>query len=188
MNQKEKIIDATIQCMKKGNIEDISIRKIADVAQIGKSTIGYYFPNKEILLSTCADKIISDLLHGFNKEDLLGKSIEEELMICLTGTMDYLFNNEEISILSIIFDINNPKMNDNTMKMVNAFSYVISNGNVNDQSQIKAFYLASHLQEIFIRRKDFNKICGIDIYNKDIRDKYLEKLIKNVLKGEYING
>ena len=47
---KDKILDCTIEMLKAGDMDTLSMSKIAAKAEIGKSTIYEYFPSKEELV------------------------------------------------------------------------------------------------------------------------------------------
>ena len=62
---KDKILDCTIEMLKAGNIDTISMSKIASSANIGKSTIYEYFSSKEELVKTALKRVIDLSLEDF---------------------------------------------------------------------------------------------------------------------------
>jgi len=62
---KNKILDCTIEMLKAGDIDTISMSKIASNCNIGKSTIYEYFPSKEELVKQALKRVIDIALEDF---------------------------------------------------------------------------------------------------------------------------
>lgn len=82
----EIILDCVISKIKKGEISDISMSKIAGLAEIGKSTIYEYFDSKEMLIfeaiSMMADDYVSRILNCSLDLDFK-ESFKEHLFVVL---------------------------------------------------------------------------------------------------------
>lgn len=73
---KDKILDCTIEMLKGGDIDTISMSKIASNANIGKSTIYEYFPSKEDLVKTALKRVVDIALEDFLSVKM-GKTLYE---------------------------------------------------------------------------------------------------------------
>ena len=62
---KNKILDCTIDMLKAGNIDTISMNKIALNCNIGKSTIYEYYPSKEELIRQALKRVVDIALEDF---------------------------------------------------------------------------------------------------------------------------
>ena len=62
---KDKILDCTIEMLKAGNVDTISMSKIALNANIGKSTIYEHFSSKEDLIKSALKRVIDISLEDF---------------------------------------------------------------------------------------------------------------------------
>ena len=62
---KNKILDCTIEMLKAGDIDTLSMSKIASSSNIGKSTIYEYFPSKEDLIKQALKRVIDIALEDF---------------------------------------------------------------------------------------------------------------------------
>ena len=62
---KNKILDCTIEMLKAGDMDTLSMSKIASKAEIGKSTIYEYFPSKEDLIKQALKRVIDIALEDF---------------------------------------------------------------------------------------------------------------------------
>ena len=73
---KDKILDCTIEMLKAGDVDTISMSKIASSANIGKSTIYEYFPSKEDLIKTALKRVVDIALEDFLSVKM-GKTLYE---------------------------------------------------------------------------------------------------------------
>ena len=73
---KDKILDCTIEMLKAGDVDTISMSKIASSANIGKSTIYEYFPSKEDLIKTALKRVVDIALDDFLSVKM-GKTLYE---------------------------------------------------------------------------------------------------------------
>ena len=73
---KNKILDCTIEMLKAGDIDTISMSKIASSANIGKSTIYEYFSSKEELVKEALKRVIDIALEDFLSVKM-GKTLYE---------------------------------------------------------------------------------------------------------------
>ena len=84
---KNKIIDCTIDMLKAGDIDTISMSKIATNAGIGKSTIYEYFSSKEELVKEALKKEIDMSLEDFLSVKM-GKTLYESVYNHLKKGLD----------------------------------------------------------------------------------------------------
>ena len=84
---KNKIIDCTIDMLKAGDIDTISMSKIASNAGIGKSTIYEYFSSKEELVKEALKKEIDMSLEDFLSVKM-GKTLYESVYNHLKKGLD----------------------------------------------------------------------------------------------------
>lgn len=73
---KNKILDCTIEMLKAGDVDTISMSKIASSANIGKSTIYEYFPSKEELVKQALKRVVDIALEDFLSVKM-GKTLYE---------------------------------------------------------------------------------------------------------------
>ncbi len=73
---KNKILDCTIEMLKSGDMDTLSMSKIATKAEIGKSTIYEYFSSKEELVKSALKREIDISLEDFLSVKM-GKTLYE---------------------------------------------------------------------------------------------------------------
>lgn len=181
---KENIIRQTIELIEEcdGDISLITIRKIAQRAQIGVGLINHYFGSKEHLIEICVQQIIKGVVYSFKLKNCDGKTPKEVTKYVARHVMDFLMENRQISKLSILGDLNSPEAKDNSISTAFAFAHCMSGG-IDPTTQIKkAFVLVSLLQESFLRRDILMENIGVDFYNKNQRDDYINDMINMIMR------
>lgn len=183
---KQLIMEVTISLIKEtgGNVEHLTIRKIAEKANIGVGLINHYFESKDKLIELCVQNIIGDIVHSFRIEEGIAMKPIDLTKSVVKQVVDFLMENEQVSKISILSDLKNPKERDNSIDTAFGFAYCMSGGVNPDKYLKKAFYLLAILQESFLRKNVLTKNIGVDFYNKEQRDNYIEEMIDIIMGAQ----
>jgi AcrR family transcriptional regulator len=180
---KEKIIKTTIEMLEKSNgaIENITIRGIAQTVGIGTGLINYHFGTKNQLIEACVQRIIENVITVFRPQ--IQKDLDETGRIKETAkqVMDFLTANPEISKISILGDMVNPMILDNTMKTVMGFLTVINPEKEHAKVLIYCFTLI--LQGCFLRKEITKDTVGFDFNCKAERDAFIDFIVDKMYGG-----
>lgn len=183
---KNKIINVTKELISKGDgdINKITIRAIAEKADVGVGLINYHFKNKDNLIEICVQQMIGDVVDSF-RTDLDNTSVPvERLAVTVKQVMDFLFSNEAISRISILSDMKNPTGNDNSTKTMLGFFSNLKGSMDEGEGKKLIFALTAILQSIFLRKDASCDILGIDVSNKKDRDEFIEFIIRKLFGKE----
>jgi len=179
-NTKERIIAATIGLINEsdGDIASISTRTIAERAEVGVGMVNYHFQTKDRLIEICVERIIGDVISEFRPEILASQqSPAERVGFTARLVADFLYDNEAMSRISILSDLQHPKDDDNTMLSVRGIEYTIGDtalGEVGSERRLAAFALVSVMQALFLRPH----ALGLDMRDKQQRDELLNQLVE----------
>ena len=185
---KQKIIDATLELLRETcNISKISIRKIVKRAGVkGVGLINYYFGTKDTLIN---EAVRTDTNALIDKWDEIYEKMEqvpnEKLRIMLTGTGDLADVNPMFGKISILYDILNPAKDDNTSRTIQKYMMIIKEifPHKNDlEIKIITHTLISAVQLAFLRADVIKTFTGLDMFEKEQRDKILEIIINTIIK------
>lgn len=177
---KEKIIMQTIELIRESNglTENITIRKIAERTNVSIGLINHYFGTKENLVGDCVQRIIGGVISAFRPaltegEDHIGmtKRVAKQVM-------DFLMENPEISKISILGDLTEPKESDNTMGTVRGFNMRLSGGDMQSYHKHNAFLITAVMQVAFLRKDVLYQTLGVDFYDKAQRDTFIDDFIE----------
>lgn len=183
---KERILEQTIALIEEndGDTNRITIRKIAERAEVGVGLVNHYFESKEKLIESCVQKIISGVIFSFKPDIGENLSRADRTKQIAKLVMDFLMGNQQISRISILGDMSNPKELDNTAKTIFGFAGNGLKEKPSDEDIHKAFILTAILQESFLRRELLKKTMNVNFYDKSERDTYINRIVDTV----YGNG
>ncbi len=186
---KENIIRHTICLIQEtdGMPENITIRKIAERAGVGIGLINHYFGSKDKLIEICVQTIISGVINAFSPNLREGGDSIETTKSVAKQVMDFLMKNQQISKISILGDLKQPKSLDNTMKTVLGFGACLSGGQTTEKHKINAFMITAVLQEAFLRKDLLQDSFGIDFYDKEQRDQFINCIVERFGGNELFN-
>ena len=177
---KEKIIQETIMLIKasNGDTESITIRKIAQNAGVGVGLINHYFKSKDYLIEVCVQTIIREVIYAFRPETGENTGPIERTKSVAKQVMDFLMDNKQVSRVSILGDMKEPQVMDNTMKTVLGFGMGMSGGQITNSHKINAFLITSVLQTAFLRRDLLKDNLDVDFNDKNQRDRFIDAVIE----------
>ncbi|MDK2952449.1 MAG: hypothetical protein PWQ77_2114, partial [Kosmotogales bacterium] len=117
-NIKENIIEVTTELIRQseGDINDITIRMIAEKANVGTGLINYHFQSKENLITLCVQRIIGNIVMKFSPLDRYYQNDRERLTDWAIQVFDFLFENKAISRISILGDLSDYSVDSNSVK------------------------------------------------------------------------
>lgn len=171
---RERIIAATSDLIRLagGDLTDVSLRQIARKAGVALGLINYHFQSKERLVEECVQRIIGGIINAFQP----GSAASDNPFSCLSGVatevMDYLLAHPAMARVSILGDMANPKVTDNTMKTVAGFSRLPGMPG----EKMSLFCFTATLQAAFLRRELGTECYGYDLDNKDQRAAFIRDL------------
>ncbi|MFA5542526.1 MAG: TetR/AcrR family transcriptional regulator [Bacilli bacterium] len=165
---KNKIIEVVTNYIKSAdNIEKISIKKIAEEAGIGKSTVYEHFKSKEELIDEAYISLI-DYYQDILKKDIIGYNFEESLKNQI-GRVISVMSDAKL-IMEAIFQNNSiPALRCNVLEKIESV-------NIDFQEQFSVF-LNMGINEGVISKSLITK-----------NSKYIIKALMSSLSMQYVSG
>lgn len=186
-NVKELIINVTTELINQsnGNINGITTRLIADKARVSVGLINYHFQTKENLIEICVQRIIGNLFVKYNLQTENNDCIDLLKQIVKT-VFDYFLKFPAISKISILGDLQNPNILDNTSKGMSGFLNAMANCGLNEKDKLFiSFSLISTIQISLLRKNVIKDTFGYNLENKDERDYFIDLTIEGLMSGKY---
>lgn len=205
---KQRILNTTMELINErgGDIDNVTIRMIADRAGIGVGLTNHYFKSKDLLVAECVDSIFKDVFAGFiaaSREVGENAGPMEAAKKAAVRLVNFMFDNEAVARVALISDAKSPSGSDYTTRLVNSFAYcmvdrrkleeMLSNDRMTDkmkqqfrehfvsEQRIKAFMIVSAIKEAFLRRDSLVKAIGVDLRDPDQCSEYLDELIEMLM-------
>ena len=171
---KEKIIDATISLIESsdGLIENITMRAIAQKADVAVGLINYHFTSKKNLIELCVQRIISHVMRTFPTGYAMGEESEGDksggdMASFTTSVFTFLINHPEISKISMLSDLSHPDIKSNSSASYRAILKALPETESENVRKVKAFMLLSTIQSAFLNRETSEALLGFNLNDKD---------------------
>ena len=185
---KEKIINTTISLIQHsdGLVENITVRDIAQKANVAVGLINYHFDSKKNLIEMCVQRIISHVMKTFSgtEESVAGETVNEkdstDIASFTTSVFAFLIKNPEISKISMLGDLSHPNAESNSSVSYRAILKAIANIEPEKIRRIKAFMLLSTIQSAFLNRQVSQELLGLNL-NVEKDYAHFFRLVTNIL-------
>lgn len=189
MDNKEIIIQTTIDLInEKGEqMNGITVREICKRANVGLGLVNYYFGNKDKLIELCVEHMINGIVEQFHniREETEELAPFEKLNSLGNMTLDFLFEHNAVSKISILTDMQTPKANDNTHRTFEAYLPLVSACRPDwDEETIKrkTFCLITVMQQTFLRHEAISQMLDIDLNTKEARQIFHTQILHDILE------
>lgn len=189
MDNKEAMIQAAIALIEeKGeHLDEITVREICKRAEVGLGLVNYHFGNKDKLIELCVERMINGIVEQFQsiREKTEGLTPFEKLNYLGNMTLNFLFDHYAVSRISVLTDMQTPKLNDNTQKTYEAYLPLVSACRPDwDEETVKrkAFCLITVMQQVFLRHETISQMLGIDLSIEEVRGKFHTQILHDILE------
>ena len=190
MDNKEAIIQATIELInEKGDrLDEITVREICKKSGVGLGLVNYHFGNKEKLIEVCVERIINGIVERFQniREETEELTPFDKLEYLGNMTLNYLFEHEAVSRISVLTDMQTPKEKDNTNRTYAAYFPLVSACRPDwDEETVKrkTFCLVTVMQQMFLRHEAVSIILGADISSEQVRRALHTQILHDILEA-----
>lgn len=181
---REQLILATINLLTRTkDAAQITSRQIAAEAKANLAMINYCFKSKEALVNIAIGRIISNAAKDFVVAYDDSISPKEHLKRILYNICDITISYSKFTKVTIPYillhgDITHP------FDVLPTIQKHFGSKKSNSECRVIAYQMISFMQLIFLRSEDFCKYSGIDIYNTDERNKFIDMQLNLFLGDE----
>lgn len=172
---KERIIAAATELIRRadGDLEAVSLRRVAREAGVALGLINYHFRSKERLVEECVQGIIGGVIAAFQPDPGGAADPPERLEAVAKEVLAFLLANPALARVSILGDLTSPGVMDNTMRTVTGFSRLLGG----PEDKMPLFCFTAALQATFLRRGMGRECYGFDLNRQEERDAFVRRLV-----------
>lgn len=184
IESKERIMDTMVKLMmERKDINKITTRQIAELANVNSALINYYYQSKENLVfkavEICMDNIAKELfVEDKQNENPIGK-----LKKMIKTFSSFAFNNYYLSEIAIGNEIRHGSITTNTM-FLPLLKEIFKESKTETELKLIALQIITPMQVLFLNANDYKGYIVKDLYNEEIRNELLDQMIDNILKGK----
>lgn len=186
MNSKEQLtrqlmIDTAKALLEEtDDVEKITIRQIAERAQVGIGLINYHFKSKDNLLSLAIGDTMEKIILDFSKSDrYLDLSPIQKLKVMLKEL--YTMSDKKVKLMRFIVssDIMNGNMQ-TPLHLIPLLKQIFGDKKDDMELRILALQILYPIQVIGLNRDAFYMYSGINVSDEEQLSYFIEKLINNL--------
>ncbi|SHJ28050.1 transcriptional regulator, TetR family [Geosporobacter subterraneus DSM 17957] len=187
MNQSEldarnRIIKAAIEILDEvADVDKITVRQVAERANVGVGLINYHFKTKDNLLSIAIGEVMVKMATGFSTP---GHYSDMEPVLRLKKMLKELYSFAERHEKLVKFTLTHGILNGDMqtpLLLVPALREIFGNRKDEIQLRIIALQIIMPIQVTSISPSAFHYYSGIDLYNEAQRNNFIDTLIDNLV-------
>jgi len=180
---RSRIIKATMEILdEEPDHNKITVRRIAEKANVGIGLINYHFQSKEKLLNESVGTTMGELadsLRDFSKQG--GVDPIARLKNMLNELCSFGLRYEKLLQIGVGYELTQGSM-EVPLYIVPVLREIYGREKDERELRLIAFMLITTLQVIFLRSETFHRYSGIDVRDEEQRNQAVEMLIDNVVK------
>lgn len=185
---KERIIKATTELIEEsdGNIDSITSRKIAKKAGVALGLINYHFANKDNLIATCTQRILSGIIMCFLPDDdgIVVLTDKEQAAQRAKKVLNFMFKYPSICSISMLEDLGDYKVRSNSVAIQKGFDRTIGlKGADEETKRLMMFMLVSSMQTAFLAADVSKEVLGYDLRVEEERDACAQRMTELLFDG-----
>lgn len=182
---KERIINAALEILgETDEIEKITVRQIAERAEVGIGSINYHFQSKDQLLSLAVKSLLADTINSYYSRDE-GADPKEKLKEMLKAVCNAIVVYKEMIRFTMSQEILTGNMQP-VLLYVPLLKEIFGERKSDTEIRILALQLIRPLQAAGIAPDTFQVYSGFDLFDEKQRDEFVEILVDNVLKFDLV--
>ena len=179
---RERIIKAATEILNEvSDIDTITVRQIAERAGVGTGSINYHFNSKDNLLSLAVGDVLAKMATGFLTENN-GSSEEpvQKLKAMLKELSSVAVANKKLIQFMLTQGVLNGDMHA-PLYLIPVLKEIFGAEKEEIELRVIALQILHPLQVVGIAPAEFRMYSGIDLYDTQSRNKFIDMLIDNII-------
>lgn len=181
---RQRIIEVTLRILEEvDDIDKITVRQIAERAEVGVGLINYHFKTKDNLLSIAIGDTMSNIITELSDYSVYTLDSVENLKNLLKRLCDIGMHYDKV----LPFIVNQCIINGNMQAQL-AIIPILRNifGDEKDEMSLRtiALQIILPIQMAALSPESFQLYSGTNIKVKHQRDNFIDILIENIIKGD----
>lgn len=180
---KERIMDTMIRLvLEQQDINKITTRQIAEMANVNSALINYYYQSKENLLNKAVEICMANIANKMSEEDTESDTPEIRLRKMIKTISTFSINNYFLAEIVISSELKEGSLS-TIQKITPLLKEIYKEEKTESELKLMTVQLIVPIQVMFLYGKKYAGYLGKDIFDQKQRDELLDEMIDNILKG-----
>jgi AcrR family transcriptional regulator len=181
-NTKNQLIQSVIELLKECNdISELTSRKITERAKINLSTINYHFGSKDKLVNIAVNRFIEEVADTYFQDANNERNSKDKLRSFLVNICDRIVDYKKYTKEMIPYILLKSEFTQ-SIQILPLVKECFDGCRSNEECKIISYQLISFMQLAFYRSDEFKLFCGIDIMNKEERDRLINIQLNSLIR------
>jgi AcrR family transcriptional regulator len=183
LDAKTRIVKATMDILNEiHDIDKITVRQIAEKANVGVGLVNYHFRTKENLIQQAIGTTMGKMADTLNMLDVnMADTPEKKLKTMLKKLSDFGVQYSKFMKVSIAYELQYGNMQA-PLYLVPVLREIFGKQKDEIEIRIIALQILTTMQSVYLRSTEFQLYTGMDINNAIQRNKLIDMLVDNVIK------
>jgi AcrR family transcriptional regulator len=183
IDAKERILDTMVKLLlERKNVNKITTREIAKLANVNSALINYYYQSKDNLVFKAVEICMENMAKKLLDRDMQNEDHVSRLKNMIKEISNFAFNNYYLSEIAISTDIKNGSINTSQM-ILPLLKEIFKENKTQSELKLMALQIITPMQVMFLNANDYKGYLLVDIFNEELRNELLDKMVDNILKG-----
>lgn len=185
---RDRILEAAISLLlETKDFDSLTVRAIAERADVGIGLINYHFKDKESLVRLAVRTFVGrGIVKGYGDRTFAAASARERVALVLRGPMDFLAEHPGLSRVSVLFDFGSPAAGDNSddsfAELGKAIAALVPEAGLAADFRARLWAAMGAIHEAFLRPELFRERTGLDYSSARDRGAYADMLADFLLR------
>jgi len=183
IDAKERIMNTMIKLLlERKDVNKITTREVAKLANVNIASINYYYQSKDNLVFKAVEICIENMAKKFFNKDVQNENHVSRLRNIIKEISTFAFNNYYLSKIAISTEIKNGSIKTSQM-ILPLLKEIFKENKTERELKLMALQIITPVQVIFLTANDHKEYLSADIFNEQLRNELIDKMIDNMLKG-----
>ena len=185
IDAKERIMNTMVKLLlERKDVNKITTREVAKLANVNSASINYYYKSKDNLVFKAVEICIENIAKKLFFKDIQGEHNENHvsrLKNMIKEISTFTFNNYYLSKIAISTEIKKGSINTSQM-ILPLLKEIFKEKKTERELKVIALQIITPVQVMFLNASDYKEHLSVDIFNEQLRNELIDKMIDNILK------
>lgn len=182
-DSKKRIIDTMVRLlMEKKDVNKITTRQIAELANVNSALINYYYQSKENLVSQAVEICMENIAKMIFDETMQEEPPSIRLKSMMKAFGSFCFDNYYLLEIAVSNEIRHGSINTGGM-ILPLLKEIFEETKTEIELKLLALQIVAPLQIVFLNAGEYRAYLSKDLHHEQTRNELLDQMIDLVIKG-----